>query len=1068
MTVKWNTPSGNLGILSERQIVNINLLAVSDVGVVSMTVISGSLPRGLRLIGNQIRGSAVEVRKFTTSRFVVRADDGQDIEDRTFSLSVDGSDEPFWITKEGFLKVGPGDAYFVLDNAYVEFQLEASDPDLTAGDKLEFYLQPQGGELPLGLSLTKDGVISGFTDPIFSVEYGSRVTGAYDTAAFDTAPLDVLRNNSNGFDTFLYDNQTFDYFEETRAPRRLSRFYTFAVAVTDGIYTKNRIFKIYVVTEEFLKADNNILQIDTNLFQADSSSLRVPLWITPSNLGKFRANNYLTIFLDVFDPPSLPGVLTYFLLPTNPGTYKLKSSGEVITNGRYEITGIFPKFKTTFTGMWVADKEYKVGDSVVYTDISIYSFRGDWSITESYSFNDSVIHEKDLWRCLIPNTGITPDSSTVYWSKIISKTWICQNNNIGNAPSLSSTKWEVAVGSGDTFTPSLLSSWEALIAESASEIPPGMAIDGITGDIAGRVPYQSKISKFYRFTMLAVDFPPDFINANYQWAGNWAANVTYVKNQAVVFNNLVYVCIKDHVNRLPTDGEFWQVGVSSAEKTFSIELVGEIESGVEWISDSNIGTIKPNQSSQLTVEAKSLLYGGKVIYERISGKLPPGLEFLPNGLIKGKIKQFSDDAGPGLTRFFDKYINVSDLTGIFEDGDIIAGTSGVITAITTDLENNRIYYKGDSPTFTEGEVLTNGTITAKFSSYSKDFLFAFDGGDTSFDREFKFTVKARDISNIAESTKDFFFRVIADNDTIFSNVYILGLQPKEKRLEWFNFITDVDLFSPNDLYRYGDTNFGVQTELKILLFAGIESKSAVDFVQAVSRNHYRKRILFGDIKVGVAKDPLTQEILYEAIYVDIVDDLEKNGKSISQTVELPDNTNSRVLVSYDSIKVDSDIPFVSDRDHQRIFPNSIRNMRRRIKSIGKSDREFLPLWMRSIQSKQSFEPGYVKALVLCYAKPGRAESIINRIKTRTNFASRGPWNDTDFYQTNDTVEFKGSFYTCIINNRNVSPDSSDELWVKNFDFKNIDFEIDRYLIDSLDGKLEDKYLAFPQRGEKLP
>ena len=253
MSIKWITPEGNLGLLQERLIVDIPLSATSDVGVINYSIIAGSLPRGLRLIGNSIKGSPVEVRKFTTSRFVVRANNGKEIKDRTFLLTVDGSDEPMWITREGFLKVGPGNAFFVLDNAYVEFQLEVADPDLTAGDILEFYLQPMGGELPPGLTLSKSGVISGFTDPIFSVEYNAKITGAYDTASYDTAPLDVIRKNSNGFDTFLYDNVTFDYSEETRAPRKLSRFYTFSVSVTDGIYTKNRIFKIYVVTEEFLK-----------------------------------------------------------------------------------------------------------------------------------------------------------------------------------------------------------------------------------------------------------------------------------------------------------------------------------------------------------------------------------------------------------------------------------------------------------------------------------------------------------------------------------------------------------------------------------------------------------------------------------------------------------------------------------------------------------------------------------------------------------------------------------------------------------------------------------------------
>jgi hypothetical protein len=41
------------------------------------------------------------------------------------------------------------------------------------------------------------------------------------------------------------------------------------------------------------------------LFQADGDGTRRPSWITESNLGRIRANNYVTIFLDVYDPPSL-------------------------------------------------------------------------------------------------------------------------------------------------------------------------------------------------------------------------------------------------------------------------------------------------------------------------------------------------------------------------------------------------------------------------------------------------------------------------------------------------------------------------------------------------------------------------------------------------------------------------------------------------------------------------------------------------------------------------------------------------------------------------------------------
>jgi hypothetical protein len=863
--ITWQTPAGNLGIIIERVLQDITLQVTSNVGTISYSIISGSLPRGLRLTNSgHIVGSPVEVKRFTTSRFVVRANDGADLEDRTFSLSVDGADIPRWITTEGYLNVGPANAYFVLDNSRVEFQLDAADTDLTAGDNLEFYLVPMAGELPPGLSLSKSGLISGFTDPIFALEYNDITSGGYDTAPLDVIPLDFVEARSNGFDSYFYDNQTFDYSEPSRTPRRLSRIYNFVDSVTDGIASVNRLFKIYVVTEEFLQADNSLLQVDTNLFQADSASDRFPLWITESNLGRFRANNYVTIFLEVYDPPTLSGTITYFLLPTN------------------------------------------------------------------------------------------PDSS----------------------PSI---------------------------------IPPGMELDSITGEIAGRVPYQSAVTKQYTFSLVAVNFPATLANLTYTLIGNWNSSTTYQINDAVRYLGFIYICTQANKNKVPADdSEFWYRGVSSADKTFTVDLIGEIESSVEWLTDSDRGTIKPNQPSQLYIEAKSLLYGGRIAYDFISGTLPPGLEFLSTGIIQGKVRQFADSQGNGLTRFYD---------------------------------------------------VIDGQVSYDIS---------FDGGGTTLDKVFSFTIRARDAANFAESLRTFTITVIAENNKTFANLYVKAFQSKDKRLNWYNFITDATIFVPNEIYRYGDTAFGIQTDLKLMVYAGIESVEAVKYVQAMSRNHYRKRLLFGDINVAKAKDPATQETIYEVIYVDVVDEYEKDNKSISQTVNLKDNINSKVLISYDAIKVDSNVPLVSDADHQRIFPNSIKNMRTRIDAIGDRDREFLPGWMRSIQDTSNYEKGYTKALVLCYAKPGNAASIISRINAKTQYASRGEWSATANYVVNDTVFYKGFYFTCVADNQNKVPNIETEFWIRNFDFKSIDFTADRYIIDIIDGEIEDKYLAFPQRGEKLP
>jgi hypothetical protein len=373
---------------------------------VTFKLLAGSLPRGLRLDNGAIQGSPVEVVKFTESKFVVRASDGVDIEDRTFTISVDGADAPQWLTKEGFLNVGLKNAYYVLDNAYVDFQLEAEDNDVIAGDVLEYYLQPMDGELPPGLVLTKDGRIYGYTDPIFAVENQNSYNGGYDTAAFDILPLDKIEARSNGFDDYLYDVTTYDYSEESRTPRRLSRFYTFLATVTDGRTQAKRLFRIYVVTEEFLKSDNSIVQVDTNVFQASSSSNRLPLWVTESDLGRHRANNYLTIFLDVYRAPGITGTLVYFLSDKNPdGTPSALPPGMTLDQTTGEVAGKVPYQRAVtrpFTFSVIA------ANFLVDVVTVSYTLKGSWKSATVYQINDAVVYNNIVWVCIQVAKNATP------------------------------------------------------------------------------------------------------------------------------------------------------------------------------------------------------------------------------------------------------------------------------------------------------------------------------------------------------------------------------------------------------------------------------------------------------------------------------------------------------------------------------------------------------------------------------------------------------------------------------------------------------------------------------------
>jgi hypothetical protein len=76
------------------------------------------------------------------------------------------------------------------------------------------------------------------------------------------------------------------------------------------------------------------------------------------------------------------------------------------------------------------------------------------------------------------------------------------------------------------------------------------------------------------------------------------------------------------------------------------------------------------------------------------------------------------------------------------------------------------------------------------------------------------------------------------------------------------------------------------------------------------------------------------------------------------------------------------------------------------------ERNYLPLWMRSIQPGNTTELDYVPAVPLCFCKPGGADDIILNIKN------------------------------------------------SNFDFKLLDYTVDRYIIDAITGNYTDKYLVF--------
>lgn len=264
----WTQPSGfSFGVFEEQvtletpqpsgpPVAGIALPVVNDAGVV-YSVISGALPSGVFLIGNRLVGAPYVVDNILNYVFCIRANlNNLDYSDRTFGMSVTGVDAPVFITPEGNLDAGVNHQFYTLDGSYVNYQLDAVDLNVDDGQVLTFYIESglqDNGELPPGLTLSRSGLISGFITP--------SLTSSNE------------RNHS----------------------------YTFVVTVTDGINFATREFTIFVVVPNQFRADSTTSDGLAGDFTADSTYVTTPVWLTPSDLGIYRANNYVTIPVDLYD-----------------------------------------------------------------------------------------------------------------------------------------------------------------------------------------------------------------------------------------------------------------------------------------------------------------------------------------------------------------------------------------------------------------------------------------------------------------------------------------------------------------------------------------------------------------------------------------------------------------------------------------------------------------------------------------------------------------------------------------------------------------------------------------------
>lgn len=1087
----WTKNSGSsLGIIPERITASIPLPVNNTYVFSSIDLISGSLPPGLRIEQNLIVGTPFEVNASRVFTFVVRATSGNFFQDRTFSLTVEGADEPIWLTNEGLLDIGPNNSLFILDTSPVDYQLIATDTDLPAGDQLEFFIKPGNGELPPGLQLTIDGRLIGVVDPLLSLDFDSG-SGHYDSNKYAGYPYDFGVLPSNGFASYFYDAFTFDYSVATLAPRKLNRYYEFIVSVTDSISIVDRRFKIYVVGDDFLRVDNTDMQGSTVLFTADNTYLRTPIWLTPANLGFRRANNYITLFLDVLDSPNLLGGLQYNVEDFNPdGSRSELPPGMQIDQNTGEVAGRVPyqpavtkEYKFTVTATRFSGELDRLGINGTFfedTLMGVNQFKifkleqnqggifdgDDDGIDDLRELIGRSIAINDFSYKVISVSDTNPNFDTITLDRtlnpqvslVVNKT-ASPGDSFFDVSRLTQAQRQRVVGrklnflSNESYTIEKLIpyvEWE-IKSRSGSEIEIDFQAAGIDQPTPGES-FEDQIKRCLNDAETFVDLSnPSKIRIQTP-----ASTRSSRSRMELIFvsadstqNDIVVTEIQNNFDRVFLDAPLQRTLISgnnigialfardgfekvvtiistdetvtpARSKTFSVNILGEVDSVITWLTPEYLGSISANFTSTFSVRAETTVPNAKLIYTLVSGRLPPGLSLIFDGEIVGKIRQFGDNENDGLT--------------IFNSGTTL-----------------------------------------------------FDAGDTTIDRQFQFTVDARDRFGYSAIQRTFTIDVLDPNDLLYSNLYLKPLLKEQQRTEFRQLTSDPSIFPPQLVYRPNDPEFGLQNEIKMLAYAGIETKNIADYVAASAKHHKKTRYQMGDVKTAVAKEPGTNNVVYEVVYVEVVDPSQpqdsktrksfniKSGNTITAdsiqysvkddqfktntgipevsigTVTFIDDTyfvvtrqneTFNILASEadvltqvgeeisfatetdsepfkfrptpepNTIKADSNAVKVSSSKDTTRYISNIVNMRDEIRTIGVTEREFLPLWMRTPQAGNVSEPDFILAIPLCYCRPGTSDQVLLNLKNRA------------------------------------------------FDFKQLDLTVDRYVIDSTTGKSEEQYILF--------
>jgi len=787
------------------------------------------------------------------------------------------------------------------------------------------------GTIPPGVTFTEDGRLYGYVDVIAQ----NVANLGYEAAPIESVIFDAL-------------------------PISADRYYNFTVQVTDELKYDTFNVRLLIVSKGNFTADNAITLINNTFISVDADNLYRPLILNdPGSLPVLISGSTFAYKFLAYDPEDESVTwdideLAFSGMDELDAAISQTISGNG-TSGPYNLSlptlGASRITVQVGNSLYTANVDYTVNTSVAPNQLTLaYNSLSILSATSSSGFATLTFASQ-------PNRPFPPGSRIT----VSGITGVLTYNGTFTVTTCTTTSvsYELSAAGPGTVTGATV----------LSTIP--TAADFIF------VQYISTTTGYdtILFDQGASGFPSGIsINAQTGWAiGTLPAQV----DEFETYEFDVYAYRTDN----PT--------VRSDKVRFRLTVKRTLNEEIVWTTPQDLGFIDNGDLSEISVSAyntlgKELEY--RVIYAPFR-KLPQGLKFLRTGKLIGRtsFRYFILDGQSA-------QLNVTSAAQIVV-GMTVQGV-GVAEGcrVTAILDSNTIEVR-PAIYVTQGTVLifSNDDLQTAVSTTSNAISTVIDSGRTTFDQQCGFTIEATSIDGSVSALKSFAVTIRPRNLAPYENVYLKALPSYQQRLSWNNIIEDDTIFPPNLIYRPEDSYFGIQKSLKSLFLSGLNPGTAENFAAAIARNHYFKKINFGEIKTARAVNS-DGTIGYEVIYADLIDD--QSFGSEGPPLEVILNIANNFLFNNQSYNI--------------IYPNSFPNMQKRLE-IGKgyTNKSTLPRWMTSIQEDGTVL-GLIRCVVLAYTQPNASKLISYRLQ-KSNFdlnqipfvADRYQWDNylSQFYDT---------------------------------------------------------------------